>query len=46
LQYSLLSHGGDAKDTHITVLMNAGLLVSNIFIILYGIIIMGVFVLL
>jgi hypothetical protein len=46
LQCSLLSCGGDAKDKHITVLMNAGLLVSNIFITFHGIIIIAVFVLL
>uniref|UniRef100_A0A452XJ93 Uncharacterized protein n=1 Tax=Aegilops tauschii subsp. strangulata TaxID=200361 RepID=A0A452XJ93_AEGTS len=39
-QCSLLSHGGDARDKHITLLMNAGLLVS----IFHGIIVMGVFV--
>jgi len=35
LQCSLLSQGGDVTDQHITLLMNAGLLVSNfLFIVL------------
>ena len=40
LQCSLLSHGGDASDKHITLLMNAGLLVSNFLITFHGIIVM------